>query len=306
MLNQTTDKRAVFDFEIDFLSGGGIQGQGFRLDIEGEEIADRDLGDAIVRDLRLLMVGEVRILNKQIIEERHKRGARPSARANGSLVPVHVDLSHTVYEGLITYKGLPAPMVCDFLSREDSRKLYDADTSFQIGRIDMVANTGTYLDSPYHRFENGKDLSQLELASLAGLDAVVARVTGPASRAVDREVFLPLDVRGKAVLVETGWSRHWATEQYFEDHPYLTRNAAEYLRDAGATLVGIDSYNIDDIADRSRPVHTILLGAEIPIVEHMCHLEQLPVGQFSFTAAPVKVKGMGTFPVRAFATLGSA
>jgi arylformamidase len=306
MLNQTTDKRAVFDFEIDFLNGGGVQGQGFRLDIEGEEIADRDLADAIVRDLRLLMVGEVRILDKQIIEEPHKRGARPSAGANGSLVPVHVDLSHTVYEGLITYKGLPAPMVCDFLSREDSRKLYDADTSFQIGRIDMVANTGTYLDSPFHRFENGKDLSQLELASLAGLDAVVARVTGQTSRAVDREVFLPLDVRGKAVLVETGWSRHWATEQYFEDHPYLTRDAAEYLRDAGTTLVGIDSYNIDDTADRSRPVHTILLGAEIPIVEHMCHLEQLPVGQFSFTAAPVKVKGMGTFPVRAFATLGSA
>jgi arylformamidase len=306
MLNQRTDKRAVFDFEIDFLNGGGVQGQGFRLDIQGEEIADRDLADAIVRDLRLLMVGEVRILNKQIIEERHKHGARPSAEANRSLAPVHVDLSHTVYEGLITYKGLPAPMVCDFLSREDSRKLYDADTSFQIGRIDMVANTGTYLDSPFHRFENGKDLSQLELASLVGLDAVVARVTGLTSRAVGREAFLPLDVLGKAVLVETGWSRHWATEQYFEGHPYLTRDAAEYLRDAGTTLVGIDSHNIDDTADRSRPVHTILLGAEIPIVEHMCHLDQLPVGQFSFTAAPVKVKGMGTFPVRAFATLGSA
>src|SRR5580698_6942058 len=189
VLDQIREKRAVFDFEIDFLNGGGIQGQGFRLDIDGEEIADRDLGDAIVRDMRLLMVGEVRILNKRIIEERHKRGASPNAGANGLLAPVHVDLSHTVYEGLMTYKGLPAPMICDFLSREDSRKLYEAGTSFHIGRIDMVANTGTYLDSPFHRFEDGKDLSQLELSALAGLDAVVARVTEPVSRAVDREVF---------------------------------------------------------------------------------------------------------------------
>jgi arylformamidase len=306
MLKQSTDKRVVFDFEIDFLNGGSLHGQGFRLDIDGEEIANRDLSDAIVRDLRLLMVGEVRILNKQVIEELHKRGARPSAGVNGSLVPVHVDLSHTVYEGLITYKGLPAPVICDFLSREDSRKIYDADTSFQIGRIDMVANTGTYLDSPFHRFENGKDLSQLELASLAGLDAVVARVMDRASRAIGREVFLPLDVRGKAVLVNVGWSRHWATEQYFDGHPYLTRGAAEYLRDAGAALVGIDSYNIDDTTNGARPVHTILLGAGIPIVEHMCNLEQLPASGFRFTAVPAKVKGMGTFPVRAFATLGAA
>jgi len=306
MPSQITDKRALFDFEIDFLNGGGIQGQGFRLDIDGEEIADRDLGDAIVRDMGLLMVGEVRILNKRIIEERHKREAAPEAGAKGLHMPSHVDLSHTVYDGLITYKGIPAPMICDFLSHEDSRKSYEAGTSFQIGRIDMVANTGTYLDSPFHRFEDGKDLSQLELSALAGLDAVVARVTGSASRAVDREVFLPLDVRGKAVLVETGWSRHWATEQYFEDHIHLARDAAEYLRNAGAALVGIDSYNIDDSADGTRPVHTILLGAGIPIVEHMCNLEQLPAGGFSFTATPVKVKRMGTFPVRAFATLGAA
>jgi arylformamidase len=305
MPSQSTDKRAVFDFEIDFLNGGGIQGQGFRLDIDSEQIADRDLGDAIVRDLRLLMVGKVRILNKRIIEERHKRDATPNPGVNGLGEPLHVDLSHTVYEGLITYKGLPAPMICDFLSREDSRKFYEAGTSFHIGQIDMVANTGTYLDSPFHRFEDGKDLSQLELSALAGLDAVVAQVTGVAGRAVEREVFLPLDVRGKAVLVETAWSRHWATEQYFEDHVYLTRDAAEYLRNAGAALVGIDSYNIDDTADGTRPVHTTLLGAGIPIVEHMCNLEQLPAGSFSFTAAPVKVKRMGTFPVRAFATLGA-
>jgi kynurenine formamidase len=157
-----------------------------------------------------------------------------------------------------------------------------------------------------HRFADGNDLSQLDLASLAGLDAVVARVTGLAGRAVDWEAFLPLDVRGKAVLVETGWSRHWATDQYFEGHIHLTRAAAEYLRDQGVALVGIDSYNIDDTADGARPVHTALLGAGIPIVEHMCNLESLPASGSTFTAAPVKVKGMGTFPVRAFATLGAA
>jgi arylformamidase len=305
MDDQLADKRVVFDFEIDFLNGGGIQGQGFRLDILGDEVDDQVLSDAIVRDLRLLMVGAVRIRNKEIIEERHKRAAQ-AAGARGEDGSVHVDLSHTIYEGLITYKGLPAPVICDFWSREDSRKLYDEGTSFQIGRIDMVANTGTYLDSPFHRFEDGKDLSELALASLAGLDAVVARVTGLTGRAVDREVFLPLDVTGKAVLVETGWSRHWATEQYFEGHPYLTRDAAAYLRDAGAVLVGIDSYNIDDTADGKRPVHTALLGADIPIVEHMCNLESVPASGFTFSAVPVKVKGMGTFPVRAYATLGGA
>ncbi len=305
MPKQEIEKRAVFDFEVEFLNGGGVQGQGFRLDIEGEEIDDQALGDEIIRDLRLLMVGSVRILNKQIIEERHKGPASQADVTRGSGIPVHIDLSHTIHEGLITYKGLPAPIICDFLSREDSRRLYDEGTSFQIGRIDMVANTGTYLDSPFHRFHDGKDLSQLELASLAGLDAVVARVTGLEGRAVNREVFLPLDVRNKAVLVETGWSHHWATEQYFEGHAYLTRDAAVYLRDAGAALVGIDSYNIDDTADGARPVHTVLLGAGIPIVEHMCNLESLPASGFTFTAAPVKVKGMGTFPVRAFATLAA-
>jgi arylformamidase len=304
VMSEKMDKRVVFDFEIDFLNGGGIQGQGFRLDIDGDEISDRELGDVIVRDLRLLMVSSVRIQNKQIVEERHKRTKAAAGSAGGPGRAEHVDLSHTIYEGLITYKGLPAPVICDFLSREDSKKFYDEGTSFQIGRIDLVANTGTYLDSPFHRFEDGKDLSELELRSLAGLDAVVARVTGLAGRAVNREIFLPLDVRGKAVLVETGWSRHWATDQYFEGHTYLTRDAAEYLRDAGATLVGIDSYNIDDTEDRSRPVHTVLLGAGIPIVEHMCNLESLPASGFTFTAAPVKVKGMGTFPVRAYATLG--
>ena len=212
-----------------------------------------------------------------------------------------VDLSHVVYDGLETYKGLPAAVVCDFWSREESRKFYDAGTSFQIGRIEMVANTGTYIDVPFHRFEDGKDLAEVELDSLAELEGVVVRAAGIAGRAVGREFFADLDARGKAVLIETGWARHWATDAYFEGHIFLTRGAAEYLRDGGAALVGIDSYNIDDTGDGERPVHTILLGAGIPIVEHLCNLEALPDAGFQFTAAPVKVRGMGSFPVRAYA-----
>src|SRR5215467_3286721 len=168
------------------------------------------------------------------------------------------DLSHTIEHGMITYKGLPAPLICDFLSREASRALYAPGTEFHIGRIDMVANTGTYLDSPFHRFADGIDLAGLPLESLAGLDGVLVQVPQD-RRAISREFFEKLPVAGKAVLVQTGWDRHWRTDQYFEGHPFLTGDAASFLRDAGARLVGIDSYNIDDTADKSRPVHTTLL-----------------------------------------------
>ena len=212
-----------------------------------------------------------------------------------------IDLSHTIEQGLITYKGLPAPLICDFLSREQSKQHYAPGTEFQIAKIEMVANTGTYLDSPFHRYENGRDLSQLELTSLADLDGVVVRAKGEGESAIDATGLADIDVRGKAVLVETGWDAHWKTDQYFEGHPFLTKDAAQLLADEGAALVGIDSYNIDDTADLTRPAHSILLGAGIPIVEHMCNLSQLPMGGFKFFAVPVKVKGMGTFPVRAFA-----
>jgi kynurenine formamidase len=216
-------------------------------------------------------------------------------------MPHLIDLSHTVEDGMITYRGLPAPVICDFLSREASRQHYADGTEFHIGKIEMVANTGTYLDSPFHRFAHGKDVSELDLRRLADLEAVLVQA-GP-GRAVDADRFRGLDLRGKAVLVHTGWDRHWRTDQYFEGHPFLTAGAARFLLEAGAALVGIDSLNIDDIADGRRPVHTLLLGAEIPIVEHLCGLGQLPASGFRFTAAPVKVKGMGTFPVRAFARL---
>jgi arylformamidase len=222
-------------------------------------------------------------------------------------MPRLIDLSHTVEDGMITYKGLPAPIVCDFLSREASRGHYASGVEFHIGKIEMVANTGTYLDSPFHRYPDGNDLSQLDLAMLAELDGVVARFTGQQERAITsadlRAALDGADLNGKAVLVETGWSRYWRTDQYFEGHPFLTADAAEMLVAAGAALVGIDSLNIDDIDDGRRPVHSTLLAANVLIVEHMTGLELLPLTGFRFSAVPVKVKGMGTFPVRAYASL---
>jgi kynurenine formamidase len=213
-----------------------------------------------------------------------------------------IDLSHEVEHGMITYKGLPAPIICDFLSREESRRHYTAGTEFSIGKIEMVANTGTYVDSPFHRFADGMDLSELPLESLANLEGirVYAQEFG---RAIPAEVFQGLDLKGKAVLIHTDWARHWRTDQYFEGHPFLTREAAQYLADSGAAFIGIDTYNIDDTTDGTRPAHTILLGNRIPICEHMCGLQNLPNSGFRFHAAPVKVKAFGTFPVRAYAVL---
>ncbi|PAW65514.1 MAG: cyclase [Verrucomicrobiia bacterium Tous-C4TDCM] len=213
-----------------------------------------------------------------------------------------LDLSHTIEHGMITYKGLPAPLICDYLSREASRQFYAEGTEFHIGRIDLVANTGTYLDSPFHRYPDGKDLSELPLDSLAGLAGVVVRSE---AMAITREAFAGLDLRGKAVLVQTGWDRHWRTDAYFEEHPFLTEEAALHLKEAGVKIVGIDSYNIDDTRGGKRPVHSTLLGAEIPIVEHLTGLAGLPDTAFRFYAVPPKIKGFGTFPVRAFAMVGS-
>ena len=213
-----------------------------------------------------------------------------------------IDVSHTVESGMLTYKGLPAPVICDYLSREASRTRYAPGTEFQIGRIDMVSNTGTYLDSPFHRYADGKDLSELPLRSLADLDCIVVRVTPGAERAIDEIALARDEVRGRAVLFHTSWDRHWRTDAYFEEFPYLSARLAEWLRDAGAVLVGIDSHNIDDTRARNnRPVHTELLGHDILIAEHLRGLEQLPDGKFLFSAIPPKIKGMGTFPVRAFA-----
>jgi kynurenine formamidase len=214
-----------------------------------------------------------------------------------------VDLSHPIEHGMETYRPLPGPIIEDHLSREASRAHYAPGTEFHIGRITMVANTGTYLDAPSHRFADGKDVAALELDRLAELEGALVRVTGRAERAIGADAFAGAEVRGRAVLVHTGWDRHWRSEAYFSGHPFLTEDAAEHLRDAGAALVGIDSLNIDDTDDGRRPVHTALLAAGIPVVEHLCGLDQLPLDGFRFSAVPAPVRGMGTFPVRAFAVI---
>ncbi len=203
---------------------------------------------------------------------------------------------------MVTYKGFPAPVVCDWLSRVDSRSRYDSGTEFQIGRIEMVANTGTYIDSPFHRYEDGIDIAGLPLENLVSVGCVVIRIDDEVT-SIGPDCFNELDFRGKAVLVNTRWDRHWRTDQYFENHPYLAEASARRLIDGGAILVGIDSYNIDSITNGSRPVHTLLLGRGIPIIEHMCNLDQVPDTGALITAAPVAVRGMGSFPVRAFATI---
>jgi kynurenine formamidase len=213
-----------------------------------------------------------------------------------------VEVSHGIEPGMVTYKGLPGPVVSDFLSRESSRANYADGTTFAIGRVEMVANTGTYVDAPFHRFAEGKDVGSLPLEKLADLEGVVVDATR-AGRAVGWDIFDGADLGGRAVLVHTGWSRHWRTPAYFEGHPYLTRDAAQRLVAARPALVGIDSLNIDDTGDGARSAHTLLLEAEIPIVEHLTNLEALPPRGFRFHCAPAPFHGLGSFPVRAYAVL---
>lgn len=218
-------------------------------------------------------------------------------------MPTFIDLSHTIEDGLITYRGLPAPVICDFWSREFSQAFYEEGTSFQIGKIEMVANTGTYLDTPFHRYEDGADLSEISLDQLALLPAILIHIPHRLTLRIDQTFFQNLDLAGKAVLVHTGWDEYWNTENYYQNHPFLTTDAAKFLVSQGVRLVGIDAHNIDDVSGKSRPVHSILLRNQILIVEHLCNLGRIPATPFSFTAVPPKIKGMGTFPVRAFAAL---
>lgn len=213
-----------------------------------------------------------------------------------------IDLSHEIEDGLVTYRGLPAPAIREYMSREASRPHYSGGTTFQIGMIEMVANTGTYIDAPFHRFPGGADIAQLPLERLSAVKGLRIRVP-PGIREIDETRLTGADVAEKAVLFETGWARHWKTERYFDGHPYLSESVAVALRDNGARIVGIDSFNIDDIRDGRRPVHTVLLAAGIPIIEHLCNLAALPDEGFAFFAVPPKVRGLGTFPVRAYAAV---
>jgi kynurenine formamidase len=214
-----------------------------------------------------------------------------------------IDVSHAIEHGMVTYPGLPVPVIGDWLSRDASEARYAPGTTFQIGKIELVANTGTYIDAPFHRYDGGKDVADYPLQAVANLEGIVVRATERAGRALDSGVFRGRDVKGKAVLVHTGWDVHWRTERYGTGHPFLTRGAAEHLVAAGAALVGIDSLNIDDAADGARPAHSLLLAAGIPIVEHLCGLSELPDVGFRFFAVPPRVRGIGSFPVRAFAVL---
>lgn len=295
----TMDKTVKCDFEIYLTNGAKIKGEDFRLDISGDNISDQELADYIVYDLRLLTVGRTKILNKEILTDAHKK-VPINERIENNLF---IDLSHTIESGLVTYKGLPAPIICDYLSRESSKQFYEEGTEFQIGKIEMVANTGTYIDCPFHRFEHGKDLSEVELERFVDLEAIVISVPYSETLEISAEYLKNHEIRNRAVLFHTGWDIHWKTEKYYENHPYLTKEAAEYLRDCQVRLVGIDSHNIDNTSGNTRPVHTTLLGSEILVVEHLCHLYLLPKSGFTFSAIPPKFKGVGTFPVRAMAKL---
>ncbi|MEV4317831.1 cyclase family protein [Actinocrispum sp. NPDC049592] len=289
--------RVQFDAEVTFANGGGLSAREFRLDIPGEDIGDAALGELFVRHLGLLMVDTVTITGKTLIEEPHK-GSRNVQ--SGPVKRSIVDLSHTVHNGMVTHTGLPAPTITDWMSFEDSHGKYAEGTAFTIQQIQMVANTGTYVDAPGHRFEGREDLSRLPLDTLVDLEGIVLRA--PGIRAIGKELLLPLELTGKAVLVQTGWDEHWGTPTYINgEHPYLTRAAAEYLAQQRAALVGIDSMNVDDAKDGERPAHTVLLNAGIPIAEHLTNLGSLPPHGFRFFAAPPAVQGMSTFTTRAYA-----
>ena len=212
-----------------------------------------------------------------------------------------IDLSHEIEHGMVTYGGLPSPSISDWLSRDASTARYGPGTTFQIGKIELLANTGTYIDAPFHRYQDGRDIADYALEAVADLLGIVIRVSR-AGRPIDRARFEGQELKGKAVIVHTGWDKHWRTDTYSAgQHPFITKDGAEYLVQAGAALVGIDSLNIDDDKDGARPTHTTLLGAGVAIVEHMTNLAALPDSGFRFFAVPPKVRGMGSFPVRAFA-----
>jgi arylformamidase len=301
-----TEYRAQFDADVRFSNGGGLRADGFRVDVPGPDVTEQDVAALFVASLNLLMVDTVELSNLSVFAEPHKgtRGGpsdRPAAAGTGR--GRIVDLSHPIRGGLITYPGLPAPEIRPHLTRARSREIYEPGTEFQIDAITMVGNTGTYLDSPFHRYAGGTDLAAMPLESCVEVPAVVARTVGSGSRAVDVGALAALEVAGRAVLLHTGGDAAWGRPGYAADAPYLTEAGARWLAERGARLVGIDSVNIDDIQDGHRPAHSILLRAGIPIVEHLTGLGQLPPTGFRFTAAPIPLQGSGTFPARAYATI---
>ncbi|GIH19464.1 cyclase family protein [Rugosimonospora africana] len=309
-----TEYRAVLDAEVAFLNGGGLQTQGFRLDLSGPEVTDDQLADLLVRHLGLLMVDRVRIVRSEVVAEPHKgsrggpAGGGPAGGGPASGEPAAttrlVELNHVITAGMPTYPGLPGPEITPHLTREESRDHYAPGVEFAIDRISMVGNTGTYLDSPYHRFAGAADLAAVPLDAVADLPAVVVRLTGSDERGIGPRALAALDLADAAVLLHTGWDRHWGTEAYGQPAPFLTEAGARLLVEAGARLVGIDSVNIDDTdSGGQRPAHSILLDAGIPVLEHLTGLADLPITGARLHAAPPRVRDFGTFPVRAYAVV---
>jgi len=305
-----TQFRAHFDARVVFANGGGLTAEGFRLDLPSADVDEAEVARLFVHHLGLALVGSVELENLRIVAEPH-RGSRgvetrdaPGRAAGRRRV---VDLSHVIRDGLITYPGLPAPVITPHLTRADSRARYAPGTEFAMDIIAMIGNTGTYLDSPYHRYEGGVDLAGLDLATLVDLPAEVFHLrdvapggTGP--REIPATVFHDRDLRGAAVLLDTGWSRHFGTPEYAHGAPFLGTAGVDELIRQGVALVGIDSLNIDDTeSGGERPAHSGLLAAGIHVVEHLTNLDALPASVAWFTAAPPAVEGFGTFPVRAFA-----
>jgi len=295
--------RAHFDARVTFANGGGLTAEAFRLDLPvGDETPDR-IAALFVRHLGLAMVAEVALDRLSIVEEPHKgsRGIETRPEAGPRRI---VDLSHAIHAGLVTYPGLPAPQITPHLTREQSRERYAPGTEFAMDVITMIGNTGTYLDSPFHRYERGADLAGLDLATLVDLPAEVVHLTDLTTRGIPAGVLLDRELRGAAVLLHTGWDRHFGTPDYGTGSPYLETEAVDLLIERGAVLVGIDALNIDDTeSGGERPAHTRLLGAGVHVVEHLTGLGELPARGARFTAAPPAVRGFGTFPVRAFAVV---
>ena len=300
------DYRAAFDAAIRFGNGGDLSVHGFRVDVPSPDVDEATIAALFVASLGLLMTDSVELDNVEIFAEPHKgtRGG-PSDHspgphgAHGRLV----ELSHVIRAGMTTYPGLPGPTITPHLTREASREHYGPGTEFAIDQLTLVGNTGTYLDAPYHRYPDGADLSSISLDRSVDLPATVIRVTGTRRRGIDVGALAALDVRGTAVLLHTGDAARFGSPAYADERHFLTRAGAAWLAANGAALVGIDALNIDDIEDGERPAHTLLLAAGIPIVEHLTGLEQLPPTGARFTAAPLRIEGFGTIPVRAFARL---
>jgi arylformamidase len=300
-----TDYRASFDATVRFSNGGDLTVHGFRVDVPGSDVGADEIAALFLASLGLLMTGSVTMTDVRVFAEPHKgtRGG-PSDRGPGpwSAGGRLVELNHVIRAGMITIAGLPAPEITPFLSREASRELYSPGTEFTIDWLRMVGNTGTYLDSPFHRYPDGTDLSGLPLTGTVDQPAVVVRIGGSAQRGIDVGALAAHEVAGAAVL-HTGDDAGFGTPAYAEDPHFLTGAGAAWLVQQGPALVGIDAINIDDAGDGQRPAHSQLLAAGIPVVEHLTGLDQLPPAGALFTAVPLRVEGMGTVPVRAFARL---